>query len=738
MSSGHGRYLRTLFLHPPSYEGFDGGAGSRYQARREIRSFWYPTWLAQPAALVPGSRLVDAPPAGLTLEDIRPLAAEYELAVLHTSTPSFAHDVRVAAALKEKNPGLRIGFVGAHVAVNPERALSASNAIDFVARNEFDFTIEDVARGRRLETVLGLSFRSPGGIRHTPDRPVLEDMDTLPFVVDVYKRDLAIELYAIGYLLHPYVSLYTGRGCRSKCTFCLWPQTVGGHRYRTRSIEHVTAEIAQAIRYFPQVREYFFDDDTLTDDLPRVEALARRLGKMGVTWSCNAKANVPYDTLKVLKDNGLRLLLVGYESGNQKILNNVRKGIRLDTARRFTRDAKELGIQIHGTFILGLPGETHDTIQETIRFAGDIDPHTIQVSIAAPYPGTELFREATTNGWLSGEALVDERGAQVSALSYPHLPSTEISRSTEEFYRRFYFRPRKIVAIAKEMVADRRVMRRPARGGGVPAILDGPSTRGGAAVGAPSSHRSRSARAGHDRIRAGRGPSGDHPGAAGGRRANRLLDRIGSAAELLAPVPDGAVPTLDAPGGIRWIGVTRQGARARIARARGRAGYRARATGTSRSACPTDRGAPPDRLGLARSPGGSLLLRTVDASRGRGARIGGISASEAPRSRNASHRYAAGALERCQGHGRRPSRGAPASLLAGQAERRLSRALRSRAVRRAVASPGADVHHAERHHGPELSRRARRRAAAREHHGVDGRARLSLALGQRDFRRLRR
>jgi len=221
MTSGHGPYLRTLFLHPPSYEGFDGGAGSRYQARREIRSFWYPTWLAQPAALVPGSRLVDAPPADLTLEDIRPLAAEYELAVLHTSTPSFAHDVRVAEALKEENPELRIGFVGAHVAVNPERALSASNAIDFVARNEFDFTIADVARGGRLETVLGLSYRSPGGIRHTPDRPVLEDMDTLPFVVDVYKRDLAIERYAIGYLLHPYVSLTPdGGAARSAPSAC--------------------------------------------------------------------------------------------------------------------------------------------------------------------------------------------------------------------------------------------------------------------------------------------------------------------------------------------------------------------------------------------------------------------------------------------------------------------------------------------------------------------------------------
>src|SRR6476469_9659743 len=101
--------MKTLFLHPPSFEGFDGGAGSRYQARREVRSFWYPTWLAQPAALVPGSRLVDAPARGLGVEDVVPLARDYELAVLHTSTPSFASDVRVAEALKKENPGLTIG-----------------------------------------------------------------------------------------------------------------------------------------------------------------------------------------------------------------------------------------------------------------------------------------------------------------------------------------------------------------------------------------------------------------------------------------------------------------------------------------------------------------------------------------------------------------------------------------------------------------------------------------------------
>jgi len=453
-------YLRTLFLHPPSFQGFDGGAGARYQARREIRSFWYPTWLAQPAALVPGSRLVDAPPAGLTLDTVAPLARDYDLAVLHTSAASFAHDVRVAEALKGENPRLRIGFVGAHVAVQRARALGASPAIEFVAGSEFDFTIQEVAQGRPLASVAGLSYRVNGHFERTPERPPLEDMDSLPFVVDVYHRDLVIEQYFIGYLLHPYVSLYTGRGCRSKCTFCLWPQTVGGHRYRTRSVDHVVGEIAQAQRHFPSVREYFFDDDTFTDDLPRAEAIARGLGRLGVTWSCNAKANVPEATLRVLRDNGLRLLLVGYESGSQAILNNVKKGVRLDIAREFTRHAKALGIKIHGTFIMGLPGETRETIEETIRFARDIDPDSLQVSLAAPYPGTALHREALERGWLLETELVDAGGTQTSVLGYPHLSREEIFASVERFYRRFYFRPRKIFGFLGEMAGDAALCRR--------------------------------------------------------------------------------------------------------------------------------------------------------------------------------------------------------------------------------------------------------------------------------------
>jgi hopanoid biosynthesis associated radical SAM protein HpnJ len=460
--------MRTLFLQAPSFEGFDGGAGSRYQARREIRSYWYPTWLAQPAALVAGSRLVDAPAHGLRLADVAPTARDYDLVVLHTSTPSFASDVRTIEAMKAVNPQLKAGLIGAKVAVEPAGSLAASRAIDFVAGSEFDFTIKEVAEGREWSRVLGLSYRDDSErIIHNAARPILEDMDALPFVTPVYRRDVDVRNYFIGYLKHPYLSLYTGRGCKSRCTFCLWPQTVGGHRYRTRSVGHVVEEIAWAQKAFPEVKEFFFDDDTFTDDLPRAEAIARELGKLGVTWSCNAKANVPRATLEVLRDNGLRLLLVGYETGNQQILYNIKKGMRIEFARRFTKDCHDLGITIHGTFILGLPGETKETIEETIRFATEINPHTIQVSLAAPYPGTALYREALDKGWLDGAnaELVDAHGVQIAPLHYPHLSHIEIFDAVETFYRRFYFRSGKIASIVGEMARSPEMMRRRLREG---------------------------------------------------------------------------------------------------------------------------------------------------------------------------------------------------------------------------------------------------------------------------------
>jgi len=458
--------LKTLFLNPPSFNGFDGGAGSRYQCTREVKSFWYPTWLAQLSALVEGSRLIDAPAGDIPLEEILPLATDYEFLVLYTSTPSFPNDVKIAEAFKQANPKLIIGFCGPHVAVNSDHTVLASDAIDFVAGNEFDFTIQEIAKGRPLEEVDGIIYKKDGKPVHNKDRALIEDMDSLPWVTKVYKENLDTKNYYNGYMLHPYMSFYTGRGCKSRCTFCLWPQTISGHNYRTRSVDNIIGELTYARDNFPEVKEFFFDDDTLTDNIEHVEALAKEIGKLGITWSCNAKANVPYETLKIMKDNGLRLLLVGYESGNQQILVNIKKGIRTDIARQFTKDCHSLGILIHGTFIVGLPGETKDTIEESIKYAQELNPQTIQVSLPAAYPGTFLYKQAIENGWLIDDTtLVGDNGVQHSVLNYPHLPSDDIFEAVDNFYKRFYFRPWKMATLFFEMCQDWEIMKRRLREG---------------------------------------------------------------------------------------------------------------------------------------------------------------------------------------------------------------------------------------------------------------------------------
>ncbi len=418
--------------------------------------------------MVETSRLIDAPPHKTSLAEVLPLARQNDLLVLHTSVPSFKSDVKVAEAMKAENPDLKIGMIGAKVAVDADGSLRTGEVIDFVARNEFDFTIKDVADGHSWSSIKGLSYRTEAGaIVHNEDRAILHDMDSLPWVTPIYQRDLKIENYFIGYLKHPYISIYSGRGCKSRCTFCLWPQTVGGHVYRTRSVENVVEEIAWSKKAFPQVKEFFFDDDTFTDDLPRAEAIAKGLGKLGVTWSCNAKANVPRKTLEVLKENGLRLLLVGYESGNQQILHNIKKGMRIEVAEKFTKDCHDLGIAIHGTFIMGLPGESEETIRETIEWARKINPHTIQVSLAAPYPGTFLYKQAIENGWLDAEhaELVDDNGVQIAPLHYPNLSHERIFENVETFYKAFYFRPKKIASIVGEMLTSPDMMKRRLREG---------------------------------------------------------------------------------------------------------------------------------------------------------------------------------------------------------------------------------------------------------------------------------
>jgi hopanoid biosynthesis associated radical SAM protein HpnJ len=466
--------LKTLFMQGPSFDGYDGGAGARYQMKREVKSFWYPTWIAQPAAMIEGSRLIDAPAQEQSWEDIAHEIDGMELVILHTSTPSFNQDIRTAELVKQRNPKALVGMVGAKVMIDDVKSLKASDALDFVCREEYDFTCVELAAGRPLAEIDGITWRGPDGeIVRNKDRALIEDMDVLPMVSPIYRRDLDLTKYYGGYQRHPYVSFYTGRGCKSRCTFCLWPQTIGGHRYRHRTVPKVIEEVQYVLKEMPEIKEIFFDDDTLADAHDFVVELSGELRKLGfgkpgfpVTWGCNAKANVPQPVLKAMREGGCRVLLVGYESGNQKILHNIKKGLRVDVARQFTKDAHALGLVIHGTFILGLPGETLETMEETIKYAIEINPHTIQVSLAAPYPGTFLYNQAVENNWFDGsDHLLNDDGTQIAQLSYPHLSSEVIFDKVEEFYKRFYFRPRKIGSMVSEMVRDWDMMKRRLREG---------------------------------------------------------------------------------------------------------------------------------------------------------------------------------------------------------------------------------------------------------------------------------
>jgi hopanoid biosynthesis associated radical SAM protein HpnJ len=447
--------LKTLFLNPPSFENFDGGAGSRWPATREIESYWYPVWLAYPAGLLEGARLLDAPPHHVSAEETIHIAKDYEFLVLFTSTPGFQGDIRIAEAIKDSNPNIKIAFVGPHVSVLPDKSLNEAKVIDVVCRKEFDYSIVEYAQGKPLDEILGISYRKNGSVVHNPDRPTIENLDALPHVTDVYRRDLDVRRYTVPFLLHPFVSLYTTRGCPAQCTFCLWPQTLSGHPWRKRSTDDVAREMAKAKEYWPYVKEFFFDDDTFNIQKARTVELCAKLKPLGLTWSCTSRVTTDFETLKAMKEAGCRLLIVGYESGDQQILKNIKKGATIERARQFTKDCHKLGLVVHGDFILGLPGETRETIKNTIKFAKELDVETIQVSVAHAYPGTELHEYAVKNGFMGADTkMVDDAGHQMVQIEYPGLPAAEVLESVHKFYDEYYFRPKAAYRILRKAVFD--------------------------------------------------------------------------------------------------------------------------------------------------------------------------------------------------------------------------------------------------------------------------------------------
>ena len=453
-------------LNPPFHKKFSRSQRSPAVIKSGV--IYYPIWLAYATGVLEKSgftvRLVDAPARGFSLAYILQEVAEYKpaLVVLDTSTPSIENDLLVAESIRSENPETIIALVGPHVTALPEETLNSCAAINVIARGEYDYTLKDlaecVADHQDYSSVEGISYRvNDGSIVHNPQRPFIKDLDEIPFVSEVYRRHLVIEDYFYSITRYPEVAIVTARGCPYTCSYCLWPQTITGHGYRKRSIENVADEFEYISREIPEVKEVFLEDDTLTVDQKRSISLSRELILRGnrLPFTANSRADVSYETLKHLKEAGLRLVCVGFESGDQEILDNIHKKISIEKFFQFRAAARKAKVLVHGCFMAGNPGETQQSLEKTLKLAKDLNPNTVQFFPIMVYPGTEAYDWAYQNHRLGSNHYPDwltPEGLHNSVISHPNLSSQDIVKWCDDARRSFYLRPKYILNMLVEMI----------------------------------------------------------------------------------------------------------------------------------------------------------------------------------------------------------------------------------------------------------------------------------------------
>jgi radical SAM superfamily enzyme YgiQ (UPF0313 family) len=444
-------------------------------------SLWYPKWLAYTTGLLEreGHKVcfIDSTASKTNpMKELELRAKQFrpELVVCDSSTAGFSYEVGVCSKLKYTT-GAKIVMVGTHVSALPEECLKYGNDVDFIAVGEYDFTILELANvletGGNLKSVKGIVYRRGEDIIHNDLRPLIANLDDLPFVTEVYQRHLNISDYSLDFLLHPYVDLMCGRGCPYRCSYCLWPQTLMGRKYRTRSLDNIFLELDYILRTLNGIKEIFFDDDTFTANRNRIKEFCTRVIDDGYDfkWSLNCRPDViDKELVNLMAKAGCRLAVVGYESGSQQILDNVKKGTDIDSMRKFTKLFKSARIKIHGDFMIGLPGETRETVQETIYLAKQIMPDTFQISIATPYPGTEFYSWLNDNSYLISsnfDEWLDEDGQQRCVISYPNLSADEMKHIIKNAVTGYYLNPVYLFHASKVVLKDRDEFKRYAIGG---------------------------------------------------------------------------------------------------------------------------------------------------------------------------------------------------------------------------------------------------------------------------------
>lgn len=443
--------MRVAVLNPMFGKDFTKSA--RWFARSRGRVQRHPDYLATAVAVLEkaGHTLLfmDCQAKNLPTDQVVPRLQEFrpDMVVYQASTPSIYADIEAARLVREAVGGHLHVMVGPHVSAESEDTLrAAGGVIDAVCRREYDYTLRDLADGTALKDCLGVSYLDGEEYKANPDRPYIENLDELPFPawhhLDIYD-------YRDGAKLYPFLTEITSRGCRYRCSYCQIPQVMNGHGFRARSVENVVDEMAYDKHLFPELREIMFEDDTLTMRIARerlvalCEEIIRR--DLKLSWSANARVDLnDLEILRLMKRSGCRMLCVGFEFGDQQMLNNTKKGTTVDQMYTFAENAAKAKIRIHGCFMVGAPGETRETAMKTIEMAQQLKIDTAQFAGIVAYPGTSYYDWAQREGALiprNWRDWVNEDFEQAPTINLPTLSKDEINELVDLGLRRFYLRP---------------------------------------------------------------------------------------------------------------------------------------------------------------------------------------------------------------------------------------------------------------------------------------------------------
>lgn len=453
--------MKVLIANPPwPGPGYGARSDVRWPHKRSDKYIEYPIYLSYTVAVVEEAgfevSFIDAIMDELSIEDFAQRVHDLSprLALIETSTPSIEYDLETAAAVKRLSPETFVALVGSHVTYFDQEMVAENPAVDAIVRGEFEYTSADLARalnnGGGLDQVQGLTYRDEGGdVRRNPDRPLFEPLDQMPFPArHIVKGDgYRAGIYSGGYP----TAMISSRGCPYRCTFCLWPDVLYGHKFRARSAENVVDEIEEAVRKYGH-DEIYFDDDTFTIDRQRVMDICRLIQERGlekeVEWIAQCRVDtVDREMLEAMKAANCGYILFGVESGSPQMLKKMKKGITVEKVRETFKLTAELGIKTQAFFLFGMPGETQETIHETIEFAKELNASSTQFAVAIPHPGTALYEECKTNGWLTSEDWADYT-AESSLIETPWLTAEEVEAARVRAYRDYYYRPRFIVGEA--------------------------------------------------------------------------------------------------------------------------------------------------------------------------------------------------------------------------------------------------------------------------------------------------